>query len=343
VAEQELRVLQQRESELGSRLLMIDEDRKRAEENLQQAKVAASGRRDDLMQQLQREQQGRSRAEADLTSLHRSAKEQEKDFISRLRAEEERRLRAEDDLRELHASVRGQESEYHSRLQREEAQRRRVEEELREFQASARSQGTRADSAQASREILETQIREMQNTNRRLQEDADARAESAQRKITELENDIIVRDVAHEIASDAGIGSDWDSESFVSDALRSDVSVLGSEVSESEAPAKLFSRIRNGRYKEFSRLLESGHIHPDERDDFGNTMLIVAAQNNRKRITKALIEFGTPLNAQNDKGQTALHCCYEFGYTALAEYIVSKGGNLCIPNAAGMLPREGYA
>ena len=53
---------------------MIDEDRKRAEENLQQVKVAASGQRDDLMQQLQREQQGRSRAEADLTSLHRSAK-----------------------------------------------------------------------------------------------------------------------------------------------------------------------------------------------------------------------------------------------------------------------------
>ena len=182
----------------------------------------------------------------------------------------------------------------------------------------------------------------MQHTNRRLQEDADACAESARRKITKLGKDIIVRDLAHEIASDAGIGSDWDSESFVSDALRSDVSVLGSEVSESEAPAKLFSRIRNGRYKEFARLLESGHVHPDERDDFGNTMLIVAAQNNRKRITKALIEFGTPLNAQNDEGQTALHC-YEFGYTVLAEYIVSKGGNLCIPNAAGMLPREGYA
>ena len=98
VAEQELRVLQQRESELARRLHMIDEDRKRAEENLQQVKVAARGQRDDLMQQLQHEQQGRSRADADLTSLHRSAKEQEKKNISRLRAEEEQRLRAEDDL-----------------------------------------------------------------------------------------------------------------------------------------------------------------------------------------------------------------------------------------------------
>ena len=164
-----------------------------------------------------------------------------------------------------------------------------------------------------------------------------------EKKIAELENNILARDLAHEIASDAGIGSDWDSESIVSDAVCSEVSVLGSEISESEASTKLFSRIRNGRYKEFKRLLDSGHIHPDERDDFGNTMLIAAAQNNRKRITKAVIEFGTPLNAKNDKVQTALHRCYEFGYTALAEYIVSKGANLCIPKAAGMMPREGYA
>ena len=106
---------------------------------------------------------------------------------------------------------------------------------------------------------------------------------------------------------------------------------------------KVFSKIRLGRHKDVQRYLDTGLIHPDQRDDFGNTMLIAAAQNNRKRISKAVIQFGTPLDAQNNKGQTALHCCYEFGYTALADYIVSKGANLCIPNAAGLLPREGYS
>ena len=332
-----------REKELAQRLKIIEEDRRRAGENLQELQASARGQKSNLILQLQREQQKRTRAEADLQSLHRSAKEQESEFIARLRAEEEQRLRAEEDLRELHESARGQENEYNSRLLREETQRRRLEEELSEFQNSARSQSTRAEAAENSRDILEEHIRELQKTNRRLKADADSSADSAREKNAELENNILARDLAHEIASDAGIGSDWDSESIVSDAVCSEVSVLGSEISESEASTKLFSRIRNGRYKEFKRLLDSGHIHPDERDDFGNTMLIAAAQNNRKRITKAVIEFGTPLNAKNDKGQTALHCCYEFGYTALAEYIVSKGANLCIPNAAGMMPREGYA
>jgi len=74
-------------------------------------------------------------------------------------------------------------------------------------------------------------------------------------------------------------------------------------------------------------------------------MPIAAAQNNRKRISKAaiIIQFGTPLDDQNNKSQTALSIAATSSDTTFAEYIVTKAANLCIPYAAGLLPREGYS
>ncbi|EKX34207.1 hypothetical protein GUITHDRAFT_119624 [Guillardia theta CCMP2712] len=86
----------------------------------------------------------------------------------------------------------------------------------------------------------------------------------------------------------------------------------------------LFSRARHGRYKEVEALLDSG-LSPDLRDEFGNTVLIIAAQNGNKRITKICLRRGANINAQNFRGQTSLHYCYAFGYMELGSYLESKG------------------
>lgn len=56
-------------------------------------------------------------------------------------------------------------------------------------------------------------------------------------------------------------------------------------------------------------------------------MLIVAAQNNNKRICKAVLRRGANILHQNETGQTCLHFAFSLGYTALGEYLVSKGGS----------------
>ena len=59
----------------------------------------------------------------------------------------------------------------------------------------------------------------------------------------------------------------------------------------------MFRRIRRGRVADVAALLSSRGVDPDVRDRFGNTPLIVAAQNDRKRISKLVVKAGADLNA----------------------------------------------
>ncbi|GHP12496.1 hypothetical protein PPROV_001122400 [Pycnococcus provasolii] len=92
-------------------------------------------------------------------------------------------------------------------------------------------------------------------------------------------------------------------------------------------PHPLFSKIRNGRVDEVESNLRDGTFPQDARDQFGNTMLIVACQNNRKRIAKMALRYGVNPNATNLQGKTALHYCREYGYDDLGDYLLSKGAH----------------
>jgi ankyrin repeat protein len=56
----------------------------------------------------------------------------------------------------------------------------------------------------------------------------------------------------------------------------------------------------------------------DSKDRFGNTALMVACQSGSKKMIKVSLRFGANLNAQNFKGNTALHFCFAFNYIPLA-------------------------
>lgn len=113
----------------------------------------------------------------------------------------------------------------------------------------------------------------------------------------------------------------------------------------STAQHPIFSAIRNGRVSEAQDILVT-HISTfdvDTRDSFGNTVLIVAAQNNRKRVTKMCVKAGVPLDAQNKQGNTALHYCYGYGYFELGEYLINKGANPDAVNNAGETAFDGLS
>jgi hypothetical protein len=107
----------------------------------------------------------------------------------------------------------------------------------------------------------------------------------------------------------------------------------------------IFSAVRNGRVSEAQDILVHGldAFNVDERDSFGNTVLIVAAQNNRKRVTKMSVRAGIPLDARNKQGNTALHYCFGYGYYELGEYLIDKGADDRIVNAAGETPYDGLS
>ena len=89
--------------------------------------------------------------------------------------------------------------------------------------------------------------------------------------------------------------------------------------------AKLFRCVRHGRRDAIRQYTEKG-CDVNIRNKHGHTLAMVAAQNNQKAILKQLYRFGVEVNEQDYKGNTALHYAQLYGYTALAEYMISKLG-----------------
>jgi hypothetical protein len=107
---------------------------------------------------------------------------------------------------------------------------------------------------------------------------------------------------------------------------------------------KLFSKARHNKLKEMEEMFDAPGGFPlsiNVRDTFGNSLLSIAAQNGHKQMMKMLLKRHCDINAQNHKGQTALHFCFAYGYTDLAEWLISKGANDQLRNVFGLTCYEG--
>ena len=103
-----------------------------------------------------------------------------------------------------------------------------------------------------------------------------------------------------------------------------------------------FMACKNARIDKLEMLMDEG-VKVDERDDKGNTMLLIAAQQGLKRISKFLLRRGADINAQNLSGNSILHYCFEYSFNELAEYFISKGADDSLLNAQGLTAYEGLS
>jgi len=105
----------------------------------------------------------------------------------------------------------------------------------------------------------------------------------------------------------------------------------------------LLSKARHNRKDEMICLLDdaSKQLHVDVQDETGNSVLIIACQNNHKKIVKELLRRSCDINHQNHKGHTCLHYCFAYKYTELGEYLISKGADASVRNAFGLTCFEG--
>merc|ERR1719334_1610654 len=104
----------------------------------------------------------------------------------------------------------------------------------------------------------------------------------------------------------------------------------------------LFRCTRHGRYKEVRNMLEKG-INPNTTDEYGNTILLVAAQNGSKRLVKTALRYNGNIDHQNYRGNTAAHYAFAYGYQTLAEYILSKGADDRLKNELGLRCYQGIS
>ena len=95
---------------------------------------------------------------------------------------------------------------------------------------------------------------------------------------------------------------------------------------------------------EYAPALARAPFHVNAADGHGNTLLTVAAQNNRLRCAQLLLRKGANADHQNAQGNTPMHFAMAFKFHDLAAWLVDpeKGGAADdVRNAHGLDPYEG--
>jgi SAM domain (Sterile alpha motif)/Ankyrin repeats (many copies) len=95
---------------------------------------------------------------------------------------------------------------------------------------------------------------------------------------------------------------------------------------------------------EYISALDGLAFHVNKTDEHGNTLLMVAAQNNRLKMAQLLIRKGANPNHQNAQGNTAMHFAMSYKFHDLAAWLVDpeKGGASDeVHNQHGLDPYEG--
>lgn len=103
----------------------------------------------------------------------------------------------------------------------------------------------------------------------------------------------------------------------------------------------VFSFVRHNRYDAVEALIQQDQDVIHCTDESSNTLLHTACQNNNRRLTKLLLKNHIDINSQNMRGNTALHYCYQYGFSDLAEYLLAHGADDSILNQDGFVPAQG--
>lgn len=103
---------------------------------------------------------------------------------------------------------------------------------------------------------------------------------------------------------------------------------------------KAITAAKTANVSEMEDALEE-EVPIDTIDQFGNSLLILAAQQGSKRMCKFLLRRGAKINMQNLVGNTVLHYCYAYSHYNLADYLKAKGADDSILNAEGLTCYEG--
>ena len=81
-------------------------------------------------------------------------------------------------------------------------------------------------------------------------------------------------------------------------------------------------------------------ININQKDEKGNTLLILATLHGHNAIVKNLLEKGAEINEKNNKGNTALHYAISQKYFSLADILTKFGAKEDIKNMFGLTPWE---
>ncbi len=107
---------------------------------------------------------------------------------------------------------------------------------------------------------------------------------------------------------------------------------------------EIFSKCRWNRFDVLKGILERENFDLNISDHNGNTTLMVACQNGHDNIVSYLLRNfrnDININAQNKKGQTALHFSQYYRFSNITRILLKQGANGTIQNSYGLTYLEG--
>lgn len=109
-----------------------------------------------------------------------------------------------------------------------------------------------------------------------------------------------------------------------------------------ECKEKAFSACRNDRVEDLDDVLASGHVDINaDRDDTGNSLFLVAAQNGNLRLLRKMAKRGADVQSTNHSGNSALHYALAYRYSKAAAWLIRHGAKEDVLNGEGLTPYEG--
>ena len=105
-----------------------------------------------------------------------------------------------------------------------------------------------------------------------------------------------------------------------------------------EVHADIFASVRHGNRVRTEQLIKEDDSIVNCRDQYGNTPLIIAAQNNQLDIAELLVLKKADVDARNSKGNTALHFACKYHYHEMKRRLVEEwNANPSIRNTRWLL------
>jgi hypothetical protein len=105
----------------------------------------------------------------------------------------------------------------------------------------------------------------------------------------------------------------------------------------------VFSLARNGRRRQVEDMLDKG-FNVNSEDEFGNTLLIVGAQQVNMALCEMLLKRGAAINRQNMQGNSALHYAMAYDPSGdVGEYLIAQGADDTLENKWGLSVYDGIS
>ena len=124
-------------------------------------------------------------------------------------------------------------------------------------------------------------------------------------------------------------------------ALHEEDAIKAREIAKIPNKDIVFSQVRHGKLMKIEGSLEYG-FNIETEDEAGNTILMVAVQNNHRKIVEFLIRRGSNIQHFNKNGNTALHFAFAYDKSGLmGEFLIENGADDTVENFLGLTPYDG--